>query len=92
MVMSCLNCRDYFKEKNKKMSASLQQKMRVYHRYLGYFLAGIMAVYSISGVVLIFRETDFLKKEKQIEKQLNPNMESEEIGRELKIKEFKIEK
>lgn len=33
--------------------------MRVYHRYLGFFLAGIMAVYAISGVVLIFRDTDF---------------------------------
>ena len=74
------------------MSSNIQQKMRVYHRYLGYFLAGIMAVYAISGVVLIFRDTDFLKKEKQIEKQLKPNMKAEDIGRELKIKEFKIEK
>lgn len=38
-------------------------KMRTYHRYLGFFLAGIMAMYSISGIVLIFRDTDFLKKE-----------------------------
>lgn len=37
-------------------------KMRIYHRYLGFFLAGIMAVYALSGVILIFRETPFLKK------------------------------
>ena len=66
--------------------------MRVYHRYLGYFLAGIMAVYSISGIILIFRETDFLKKEKQIEKKLQPHItNSEELGKELKIKGLKIE-
>jgi hypothetical protein len=37
--------------------------MRVYHRYLGFFLAGIMAIYSVSGIIMIFRDTDFLKKE-----------------------------
>lgn len=73
------------------MSNQLQHKMRVYHRYLGYFLAGIMAVYAISGVVLIFRETDFLKKEKQIVKQLSPNIKADDLGKELKIKEFKAE-
>ena len=69
----------------------LQHKMRVYHRYLGYFLAGIMAMYSISGIVLIFRETDFLKKEKQITRQLKPGLKNEEIGKEIKIKDLKID-
>jgi hypothetical protein len=69
----------------------LQHKMRVYHRYLGYFLAGIMAIYSISGIVLIFRETDFLKKEKQITRQLKPGLKNEEIGKELKIRDLKID-
>jgi hypothetical protein len=71
--------------------SSLQHKMRVYHRYLGYFLAGIMAVYSISGIVLIFRETDFLKKEKQITRQIKPDLKNEEIGKELRIKDLKID-
>jgi hypothetical protein len=65
--------------------------MRIYHRYLGYFLAGIMTVYAVSGIVLIFRDTDFLKSEKQIEKKLAPNVNPEELGRALKIKDFKIE-
>ena len=70
----------------------LQGTMRVYHRYLGYFLAGIMAVYAISGITLIFRDTDFLKQEKQVEKQLKPGIKSEELGKELKKKDLKIEK
>ncbi len=72
------------------MSVNLQQKMRVYHRYLGFFLAGIMAVYSISGIVLIFRETDFLKTEKLNERKVPTNLKNEEIGKELKIKELTI--
>jgi hypothetical protein len=65
--------------------------MRTYHRYLGYFLAGIMAVYAISGIVLIFRQTDFLKSEKQVERTLQPNMPAEELGRALRIRDFKVE-
>ncbi len=49
---------------------SLNFTIRIIHRYLGFFLAGIMAVYALSGVVLIYRQTDFLKKEKQIERQV----------------------
>ena len=39
--------------------------MRIIHRYLGFFLAGIMAVYALSGIVLIFRDTNIFKKEKR---------------------------
>ncbi len=69
----------------------MQHKMRVYHRYLGFFLAGIMAVYAISGVVLIFRDTDFLKKEKVVEKQLKAGLTTEELGKELRMRELKID-
>lgn len=64
--------------------------MRVYHRYLGFFLAGIMAVYALSGIVLIFRDTDFLKSEKQQEKTLSSGITPQELGKELKIKDLKI--
>ncbi|MFD1314767.1 hypothetical protein [Namhaeicola litoreus] len=70
--------------------SNLNRNMRVYHRYLGFFLAGIMAVYAISGTILIFRKTDFLKVEKTVEKTLEQNLNSEELGKMLRIKEFKI--
>jgi hypothetical protein len=74
------------------MSEIKTQRMRIYHRYLGYFLAGIMAVYSISGLILIFRDTDFFKVDKMIERQLRPGIESQEVGKEIRIKDFKVEK
>ncbi|MEQ8242450.1 MAG: hypothetical protein RLO12_09075 [Fulvivirga sp.] len=67
-------------------------KMRVIHRYLGFFLAGIMAVYSLSGIVLIFRDTDFLKQEKIITKSIETNVSGEEIGQKLGVRNFSIEK
>ena len=66
--------------------------MRVLHRYLGFFLAGIMFIYSVSGIVLIFRTTDFLKKEIQNHKELVPGLDGEKLGKELKMREFKADK
>jgi uncharacterized iron-regulated membrane protein len=65
--------------------------MRIYHRYLGYFLAGIMAVYAVSGIVMIFRDTDFLKKERRIERKLEQNLNPDELGKALRIRDLKIE-
>ena len=66
--------------------------MRIIHRYLGFFLVGIMAMYSISGIVLVFRNTDFLKKEIIIEKTIATNVSPQKLGSELKIKRLKVEK
>lgn len=70
----------------------LQKNMRIYHRYLGFFLAGIMAVYALSGVLMIFRNTDFLKKEIVEQQTFPPDTKPEEIGAKLRMKNFKIEK
>ncbi|HBR93139.1 MAG TPA: hypothetical protein DEA90_03135 [Opitutae bacterium] len=66
----------------------MKKQMRIWHRYLGFFLAGIMAVYAISGVILIFRDTDFLKVEKQVERTLKPGLNSDGLGRALRKRGF----
>jgi hypothetical protein len=66
--------------------------MRVLHRYLGFFLAGIMAVYAISGIVLIFRDTDFLKSEKTEEIRIEPNIPNENIGKALEMRRYQFER
>jgi PepSY-associated TM region len=65
--------------------------MRVIHRYLGFFLAGIMAMYALSGVVLIFRDTDFLKNSQQVTKQVKTDAKADELGGLLKMK-VRVEK
>lgn len=67
----------------------MHNTMRIWHRYLGFFLAGIMAVYSLSGIILIFRDTDFLKQEKQIEKKLEVGMNAEKLGQAIRIRNLK---
>jgi len=72
--------------------ANISRSMRVLHRYLGFFLAGIMAVYAISGIILIFRDTDFLRSERLIQKTIKPNIPKENLGKALHIKGFKVQK
>ncbi|MDC6387285.1 hypothetical protein PP182_01225 [Maribacter sp. PR1] len=67
-----------------KMTTGLY--MRIIHRYLGFFLAGIMGMYAISGIIMIFRNTDFLKKEVIVERQLGPNLSVEQLGPQLKMR------
>lgn len=66
-------------------------KMRVYHRYLGFFLAGIMAVYALSGLVLIFRDTDTFKKVTEVRQTLSPGLDEEALGKALEMRRFKVD-
>ena len=74
------------------MGRKSSNTMRVIHRYLGFFLAGIMAVYSISGIVLIFRDSDFLKQANVYYKQLDANLDANQIGKAIKMKNLKVER
>ena len=74
------------------MGRKTELTFRVIHRYLGFFLAGIMIIYAISGIVLTFRNTDYLKKEIQIEKTLTPNIALEDLGRALGKGRFTVDK
>lgn len=73
---------------NRKIS----NKARIYHRYLGFFLAGIMAMYAISGIVLIFRNTDAFKFSQTLQKEVATNLNEKQLGKSLGIKNFEIEK
>ena len=70
--------------------SKISTNMRVYHRYLGFFLAGIMAIYSVSGIIMIFRDTDFLKQENQKVLTVATGLESHAVGAAIKIKNLKI--
>lgn len=65
-------------------NTTLSLKVRIIHRYLGYFLAGIMAVYALSGSLMIFRKTNFLKEEVIVKEQLDSNLSIGELSAKLK--------
>ncbi|MGB5436600.1 MAG: PepSY domain-containing protein [Maribacter sp.] len=74
------------------MGRKSEKLFRVVHRYLGFFLAGIMIVYAISGIVLTFRNTDYLKNEIQVNKTLEIDISAENLGKALGMGRFNVDK
>ena len=70
----------------------ISNQFRVFHRYLGFFLAGIMAVYAISGIVLTFRNTDVMKSEVQVTATLEKGLDGEALGVALRRRGFEAQK
>lgn len=69
---------------------TFKQSMRSLHRYLGFFVAGLMLVYAISGIVLLMRDTGFMQTETTIEKTLPGGMKGEQIGEALHERHLEI--
>ena len=71
-------------------SPKLHMAFRKYHRWLGFFLAGIMGVYAVSGILLIFRPTDLLKYEQTELRQYDASLSGVELLPLLKVRGSKI--
>ncbi len=69
---------------------SFNYYMRTLHRDIGFFLIGLTVIYSLSGIVLIFRDTDLLRHDVTIEKKLSPNIEEAELGKSLHKRDFEV--
>jgi len=71
-----------------------QKNMRWYMRYLhntiGYFFTSLVIIYSLSGLVQTYRDTDLLKHEVANQKQLATGLTEAQLGPQLKLRDFKI--
>ncbi|WP_028579839.1 hypothetical protein [Desulfogranum japonicum] len=75
---------------NRKQKLSLTRWMRTLHRDIGFFVVGLTIIYCVSGVLLTYRDTGFLKSEILIEKTLKPGLAANTLGRELRIRDLKV--
>ena len=57
---------------------------------MGFYLAGIMAVYAFSGIIMIFRNTDTFKKVIQTRTTLEPQLDNYSLIKKLKLKSFSL--
>lgn len=64
--------------------------MRTCHRVVGYFAIGITLVYALSGIVLNYRNTNFMKVDKQVVKTIAVALTPEELGTALELRGFKV--
>jgi len=42
-----------------KGKKSINYYMRVLHRDIGFFIAGLLIIYALSGIVMIYRDTSY---------------------------------
>jgi len=75
-----------------KDNKSIVHYIRSLHRDIGYLMIGLILIYSVSGIFLIYRDTDFLKTEQSITKTLQPDMKPQQLGMALHLRDFKVEK
>ncbi len=78
--------------KDTKKKKTLQAYIRMLHRNIGFFVIGLTIIYSLSGIVLVYRTTDFLKQDAWVQKTISKNITSAELSKTLKVREIKIEK
>ena len=69
---------------------SIRYVIRTLHRYVGFFAIGITIVFCLSGLTLIYRDTDFLKSERLTTKNLEANLSPQEFGKALHFRNFKV--
>ncbi len=65
--------------------------MRNLHRDIGFLMIGLTLIYVLSGILLIYRDSDFFKFEQTIENKLVPDLNAQDLGRELHMRRFRVE-
>ena len=68
------------------------KSVRSWHRDIGFFVIGLTLIYALSGIVLIFRDTDFLKQEKKVIRSIESGKQESELGAVLRMRDFKVTK
>jgi len=68
---------------------SLNFWMRKLHRDIGYLMIGFVIIYSLSGIVLTYRNTNLFKHNVIIERQLTPGLNPSELANMLRMRDMR---
>jgi hypothetical protein len=75
-----------------KANKNLRWWMRYLHNKIGFFIVGLVIIYSLSGLLQVYRDTNILKHDVAQEKQLEPNLSAAKLGPALKLFDIKVTK
>jgi hypothetical protein len=87
IVWKIINSIEFREVKERKL---LRYTMRSLHRDISFFLIGLTIIYTISGILLIYRDSDFLKHEVNTEREIKPNLSESDLGMALHARDFKV--
>lgn len=71
-------------------SGNLHRYMRSIHHYVGYLTLGFAIVYALSGITMVYRNTDFLKVERTHATSIAVMLTPERLKAELKLRDMKV--
>lgn len=67
---------------------SLQYHARAIHRVLGYLTVGLVIVFSLSGIILVHRTGDFMKRSERVEKIIESGLNVDRLAVALKMEKL----
>ncbi len=70
--------------------AAIRKWMRILHHDIGFFVLSLTLIYVCSGMILTFRDTNFLKTLIPVEKTIQPGLKGKELTAALRLKRMKI--
>ncbi|MBR8537835.1 hypothetical protein KDU71_19845 [Carboxylicivirga sediminis] len=73
---------------NKKNSVT--KIMRVLHRDIGFLMIGLTLVYCVSGIILLYRDTNLFTVDKRYVEQIAPNTPADELGDALELRRLNV--
>ena len=76
----------------KKSPKNMRYYMRFLHNNIGFFIVGLVVIYSLSGILQVYRDTDLLKHDVVNEKKLELNLTPAKLKDALRMKELVPEK
>jgi hypothetical protein len=77
-------------ENGQRHAKSFRYYVRCLHRDIGFLVLGLTIAYALSGVVLVYRETDFLKSEEHVERTVPQRLASADLARLLHARHFEV--
>lgn len=76
----------------KNPAKNMRYYMRFLHNNIGFFIVGLVVIYSLSGILQIYRDTDLLKHDVVNKKKLDINLASDKLKDALRLRELVVEK
>lgn len=65
--------------------------MRILHRDIGFLMIGLTLVFSLSGILLVYRQTDLLKSDTVVTRTEASGLAAEDLARTLRLRKIKVD-
>jgi len=71
---------------------SITKVMRALHRDIGFLMIGLTIVYCISGIILVYRDTDVFTVDKHYTETIDANLDADKLGGALQLRRLSVVK